>query len=82
MEKLKIKASAMQQALNTLKEAITYMEKEHFLGPDKHLTDKKMYRFLRDSIIQRFEYCVDLIWKVLKVYLEEFEKVTLETTSP
>jgi nucleotidyltransferase substrate binding protein (TIGR01987 family) len=36
----------------------------------------------RDSMVQRFEYCTDLLWKLIKVYLEEFEKVTLESVSP
>ena len=33
-------------------------------------------------MIQRFEYCTDLLWKLLKIYLEDIEKVDLPTYSP
>lgn len=37
---------------------------------------------LRDSLIQRFEFCVDLVWKYAKEYLENVEQVTLEVKTP
>jgi len=37
---------------------------------------------LRDSLIQRFEFCVDLLWKYAKKYLENTEQVTLEVKTP
>lgn len=36
---------------------------------------------LRDSSIQRFEYSVDLLWKFLRLFLEQ-EKIDLEIISP
>jgi nucleotidyltransferase substrate binding protein (TIGR01987 family) len=49
-----------------------------------HPTEKNEQFFLivRDATIQRFEYCTDFIWKVLKVYLEDVEKVHVESFSP
>lgn len=46
-------------------------------------TDQNEETFLgmRDSIIQRFEYCTDLLWKVLKDYLEQIEKADIAITS-
>ena len=32
--------------------------------------------FFRDSSIQRFEICVELMWKSVKKFLEEFEGIT------
>ena len=31
--------------------------------------------FIRDSAIQRFEFCFDLSWKTMKTFLEEYAKV-------
>ena len=75
MENIKKKLATLQSALDTLKDGIervdiAYEEKEGW-----ELT-------ARDSMIQRFEYCTDLLWKMLKVYLEEVENVKLESTSP
>jgi len=37
---------------------------------------------LRDSKIWRFKRSVDTMWKYLKFYLEDIEKVTLDLKSP
>lgn len=37
---------------------------------------------LRDSMIQRFEYSTDLLWKYLKSYLHEKHSIVPETISP
>jgi len=34
------------------------------------------YEFFRDSTIQRFEFSVELMWKVIKVFLENREGIT------
>ncbi len=31
--------------------------------------------FIRDSAIQRFEFCFDLSWKTLKAFLEDYHKM-------
>jgi nucleotidyltransferase substrate binding protein (TIGR01987 family) len=37
---------------------------------------------LRDSMIQRFEFTIDLFWKFIKSYLEEKENVQLSPATP
>ncbi len=37
---------------------------------------------LRDSMIQRFEYSIDLLWKYIKVYLDEKLNITPDVISP
>ncbi|HEX4069207.1 MAG TPA: HI0074 family nucleotidyltransferase substrate-binding subunit [Candidatus Babeliales bacterium] len=33
--------------------------------------NERWLKIARDSLIQRFEYCMDLFWKTVKLYLEE-----------
>ena len=33
-------------------------------------------------MIQRFEYCIDIMWKYLKAHLEGVEKIPLDVKSP
>lgn len=42
----------------------------------------ELIRTTRDSMIQRFEYCIDSLWKYLKVHIETVEKIHLEIKSP
>ncbi len=58
------KTDILRQALDTLKEAL----------------EQERNSFVRDSIIQRFEYSVELFWKSLKEYL--YEKEGVEVLSP
>jgi len=78
MEKLKTKLETFEQALKTLKESIESIEEE--FPASAHTS--KTYIVYRDSLIQCFEYCTDLVWKVLKIYLEDFEKTSLDTSAP
>jgi nucleotidyltransferase substrate binding protein (TIGR01987 family) len=72
MDKLAEKYENFTNALATLKSAITifelYITEQRNYNP--HLTYQEEYRGLRDSVIQRFEYNIDLFWKYLKLYLE------------
>ncbi len=45
-------------------------------------TYKPIYRTCRDSVIQRFEYSIDSLWKFLKVYLQDELSVTFKVISP
>lgn len=83
MEKVKQKVTVMNDALQTLTKSIKLFheyEKIYMVTPSS--TNEDLYTGLRDSMIQRFEYCVDLFWKTLKIYLEEKEKLTMLINSP
>ncbi|MCL5436935.1 MAG: nucleotidyltransferase substrate binding protein [Candidatus Dependentiae bacterium] len=61
--KLTKKLETLRAALETLQESVSdKKESEHY--------DEKRYAQYRDSLIQRFEYCTDLLWKILKSYLQ------------
>ena len=73
MDKLRQKHTQLLQALKTLKTAIDRIKK---LEAEKEKLCKTIdyeeeYRTHRDSVIQRFEYSIDLFWKYIKKYLEE-----------
>ena len=46
----------------------------------KRALDQERNEFVRDSIIQRFEFCTEMMWKALKYYL--LEKNGIEVKSP
>lgn len=50
-------------AMQTLQEALTVLE--------QIAADDPFFKFLRDSLIQRFEYCTDMFWKLLREYIME-----------
>ena len=68
MEKLKLKHESLQKALNRLLQTIDGAEKFKQEG------DEEIWRVWRDSMIQRFEFSIELFWKYLKKYLEK-EKI-------
>ena len=67
---LKIRLETGQKALETLQELLEKKIRE----------DDDFYVVFRDASIQRFEYTFEVVWKVLKQYLWEIEK--LECYSP
>ena len=72
MEKLKIKYNAATKSINSLKRLLIIIEKEQntlFLEFIDEKKQKEAIQILRDSLIQRFEYSVDTLWKYLKEYL-------------
>lgn len=73
METLKYRYDAALQSLETLKEALEIIQNP---------TYQEIYKTLRDSVIQRFEYSIDTLWKLLKLYLEEKQGVTFEKITP
>ena len=82
MEKINEKISDFLKVLKTLEEGIELFYKyENLL--DKKPTDenKQLFKSMRDSLIQRFEYCTDFFWKLVKVYLES-EGINLPINSP
>jgi nucleotidyltransferase-like protein len=73
MDIIKARHQALIKALNTLHEAIEILNDSQYCN---------IYRTLRDSAIQRFEYSIDNFWKFLKIYLQEKVKISLETATP
>ena len=65
---------ALDKRLKDYKKALSRL-KESYL---KALTSvgTEDYEFFRDSTIQRFEFSVELMWKVIKVFLETREGIT------
>ncbi len=70
MEKLKLKYESAEKALKSLHIMISLIEKDvplfDFTAVDP---DDENFKVWRDSLIQRFEYCVDAVWKYIKLYL-------------
>ena len=83
METVNKKIIVFSDALQTLEESVElfYEYKNIF---DKQPTERngRLFHSMRDSMIQRFEYCTDLFWKVAKIYLENIEKIDLPVNSP
>lgn len=81
MEKLKLKYESAEKALKSLQIMISWIEKDI---PDFDFTkvdpNDENFKVWRDSLIQRFEYCVDTVWKYLKAYL--WKNVGAEQSHP
>ncbi len=83
MEKIERKLNNFQDALETLSSSIDLFEKYGALSVESPDLEHTLLALgMRDSMIQRFEYCTDMLWKMLKVYLEDVEKIPLSTYSP
>lgn len=77
MEKLKLKHNQLNSALNRLNEAVVDFKQSFCNDSTDRLIDS-----LRDSMIQRFEFTLDLLWKYLKIYLETEIGLNIELSSP
>jgi nucleotidyltransferase substrate binding protein (TIGR01987 family) len=83
MAQINQKLKVISDALDTLQKSINlYKEYKAIFNEFPNNKNEQFFMAMRDSMIQRFEYCVDLFWKVLRFYLEEIEKVTLPSYSP
>lgn len=83
METLTNRISIFLEALHTL-ESIINLFYQHQALYAAHPTKQteELFLAIQDATIKRFEYCTDLIWKILQMYLEEMEKVNIENSSP
>lgn len=72
MEKLNQKYDQLLKALETLEKALnalaSFTKRGEAYNPS--MTYEEEFCTYRDSVIQRFEYSVDLFWKYLKKYFE------------
>lgn len=73
METIKTRCDATVQALSQLKKSLDTIQKNKY---------PEIYEQLRDSLIQRFEFSFDSLWKYLKEYLRDDRKVELDYPSP
>jgi len=73
MDKLKQKYDQLGRALKSLEKALVDFEQlEAKYAPFKEEFDfEAIYKTNRDSVVQRFEYTIDLFWKYIKKYLEQ-----------
>jgi nucleotidyltransferase substrate binding protein (TIGR01987 family) len=72
VDKLAQKRIQLIQAISTLEKALdnfAFLVNEK-ISYNPHMDYAEEYRTHRDSVIQRFEYTIDLFWKYLKKYLE------------
>jgi nucleotidyltransferase substrate binding protein (TIGR01987 family) len=70
-------------ALKTLSEGIElFYEYKDILNGEDSEQNHKLFNSMRDSLIQRFEYCTDLFWKVVRIYLINIEKMDVPNQSP
>ncbi|MFA6263170.1 MAG: HI0074 family nucleotidyltransferase substrate-binding subunit [Candidatus Babeliales bacterium] len=85
MGKLDLAKENLVLALERLSDAIEHLEKVRAMSAQQVsiVMDKdELERSLRDSLIQRFEFCIDLFWKLLKKYEEEILNLVPETDAP
>jgi nucleotidyltransferase substrate binding protein (TIGR01987 family) len=82
MEKINEKILDFLKALKTLEEGIELFDKyENILNEKFTHENEQLLKSMRDSLIQRFEYCTDFFWKLAKVY-QESEGINLSINSP
>ena len=83
MEKINEKISDFLKALKTLEEGIELFDKyENLFNKKSTDENEQLFKSMRDSLIQRFEYCTDFFWKLMKVYLVDIEKIDIQVNSP
>lgn len=71
------------QALETLKEGIDLFDKyEDIFDKTPSEENRQLFTSMRDSLIQRFEYTIDLFCKLMKIYLISIEKIDVLIQSP
>jgi nucleotidyltransferase substrate binding protein (TIGR01987 family) len=73
MEVIEKRRQAVLQTLDTLQEALILIENPAHID---------LFKSLRDSLIQRFEYTIDTFWKFLKIYLQEKDEADLPSAAP
>lgn len=83
MGNLKLKHENLRSALDRLDEAVIDFESFQSKPTSIDFIDSdRLGRSLRDSLIQRFEFTVDLFWKYIKRYLEEEAKLVVTVNAP
>lgn len=65
METLELRRTAVTKALSRLDDSLQKLHSKEF---------ELVYTELRDSTIQRFEFCTDTLWKFLKYTYKQILK--------
>lgn len=85
MDQLKRAHDNLNTALDRLQEQVDYyghleihLEKISIPGMDS----QEFVRTVRDSLIQRFEFCADMFWKYLKKYMDIVVKTPADVNGP
>lgn len=73
MESLATRLKIVKQCLKVLKKSIDVFQSKKY---------DELHEQLRDSVIQRFEFSIDTLWKFLREYLEEKHGVIFAIVSP
>ena len=82
MESLEKKYADLIQALQTFKDAINFRN-HTFKNQDlTDATNLMHFCIVRDSVIQRFEYCYELLWHYLMLHIEIKHGSFLEFKAP
>ena len=83
MAKLELKYESLKSALSALNKAIIHFNNvRRLVSIDlKNIKQEDIVLAARDSLIQRFEFSIELFWKYLKFYLEE-KNVQILTSTP
>ncbi len=68
----------LEKQLKDLNKAIKRLEEALNIATDNK--NNKLYPFLRDSAIQRFEFTFEIFWKLIKTALKQLEGI--ECNSP
>ena len=85
MENIKYSSENLDAALSRLKEVLDANEaiaKDKKMNISTFIDNEAIERFIRDSLIQRFEFCADLFWKYLKKYMTFVIKKSPEINGP
>lgn len=85
MDQMNLAKENITAAFERLAEAINHVKKIEDIGPEKAsiiMENEKLRASLRDSLIQRFEFCVDLFWKYLDKYLKNECQIITDFTAP
>jgi nucleotidyltransferase substrate binding protein (TIGR01987 family) len=81
MEHVKKNYGVILNALKTFNEAIDLWKSD---GASSGIinSNTSIKRALRDSLIQRFEYSIDICWKFMKLYMQDYQDINVEVSSP
>lgn len=85
MDQVKRAHDNLTMALDRLRDQIDYYkyleeEPEKIAAP--RMDSDEFKRSIRDSLIQRFEFCTDLFWKYLKKYLDVKVGISADINGP